>query len=65
LHIFSHCTYVAVVSGDSRTGEAEGDDEVVVVRLSQLPSSVKVVMITIHAYSGGTFKVSLSLNETA
>lgn len=38
--------------GDNLTGEGEGDDEVISIRLSKIPAEVKHVLIGITIYSG-------------
>lgn len=40
-------------SGDNLTGEGEGDDEVVTVKLDQLPADIKEVVAVITRYDGG------------
>lgn len=42
-------------SGDNLTGDGDGDDEVIHVDLSQIPSAVESLVFTINSYSGQTF----------
>jgi stress response protein SCP2 len=42
--------------GDNRTGEGEGDDEVIVVDLTQVPPQVDCVMFVVTSYEGQTFE---------
>lgn len=42
-------------SGDNLTGAGDGDDEVINVDLSSVPSNVKSIVFTINSYSGQTF----------
>lgn len=42
-------------SGDNLTGEGDGDDEVINVDLSRLPSKIDKLVFTINSYSGQTF----------
>jgi len=42
--------------GDNRTGEGEGDDEVVVVDLTRVPVHVDMVFFIVTSYEGQTFE---------
>lgn len=42
-------------SGDDRTGEGEGDDEVLSVDLAKLDKRVSVLMFTVNSFSGQSF----------
>jgi stress response protein SCP2 len=42
--------------GDNRTGEGEGDDEVILVDLTTVPPQVDVVMFVVTSYEGQTFE---------
>jgi tellurium resistance protein TerZ len=42
-------------SGDNRTGKGEGDDEQIVVDLSQVPESVTALVFTVNSFTGQTF----------
>jgi tellurium resistance protein TerZ len=42
-------------SGDNRTGEGSGDDEVVSVDLTKLPSNVKTMVFTVNSFRGQSF----------
>lgn len=42
-------------SGDNRTGEGDGDDEVITVDFDTLPACVCALAVVVAAYSGGTF----------
>lgn len=42
-------------SGDNRTGAGDGDDEVINVDLSSVPTSVKTIVFTINSFQGQTF----------
>lgn len=44
-----------VHTGDNLTGEGEGDDEVIKVDLSKLPSTVKGLVFTVNSFRGQTF----------
>lgn len=44
-----------VHSGDNLTGEGDGDDEVINVDLSRVPSNINSLVFTINSYSGQTF----------
>lgn len=41
--------------GDNRTGEGDGDDEVIYVDLSRLPGSVVHLVFTVNSFRGQTF----------
>lgn len=45
-----------VHSGDNRTGDGDGDDEVISVNLEKVPTEVEVMLFTINSYEGQTFK---------
>ncbi|KJV39439.1 MULTISPECIES: TerD family protein [Acinetobacter] len=45
-----------VHSGDNLTGAGDGDDEVVYVDLSQVPSNVTSIVFTISSFRGQTFE---------
>ncbi|MGN7612944.1 TerD family protein [Magnetococcales bacterium HHB-1] len=42
-------------TGDNRTGDGEGDDEQIIVDLSNVPPQVKTLMFVVSSYSGQTF----------
>lgn len=42
-------------SGDNRTGEGDGDDEVINVELSRLPANVEYLAFTVNSFQGQTF----------
>jgi len=42
-------------SGDNLTGEGDGDDEVIVVDLTRLPSNVEYLAFTVNSFRGQTF----------
>lgn len=42
-------------SGDNLTGEGEGDDEKIRVKLSEVPANVKTLVFTINSYRGQKF----------
>lgn len=42
-------------SGDNRTGDGDGDDETITVKLSKIPQNVTTLLFTIHSYEGQTF----------
>ena len=44
-----------VHTGDNRTGAGDGDDEVIRVDLSKLPSAVKSLIFTVNSFLGQTF----------
>jgi len=43
-------------SGDNRTGAGDGDDEVIHVDLTKIPSQVKALVFTISSFRGQTFE---------
>jgi stress response protein SCP2 len=43
--------------GDNRTGEGEGDDEVIVVDLTRVPPQVDTVMFVVTSYEGHSFEL--------
>lgn len=50
----SHCGSV-VHSGDNRTGDGDGDDEVINVQLNKLPATVETLVLTVNSFTGQTF----------
>lgn len=42
-------------SGDNLTGEGEGDDEIILINLDEIPSKVDMLVFTINSYSGQNF----------
>ena len=42
--------------GDNRTGEGEGDDEVITVDLTRVPAQVDAVVFVVTSYEGQTFE---------
>jgi tellurium resistance protein TerZ len=42
-------------SGDNRTGEGDGDDETIVVRLTELPANVDTLVLTVNSFTGEAF----------
>jgi tellurium resistance protein TerZ len=44
-----------VHSGDNRTGEGDGDDEVINVDLSKLPPQVMTMVFTVNSFTGQNF----------
>ena len=42
-------------SGDNLTGDGEGDDEVINVDLSRVPSNIQSLVFTINSFQGQTF----------
>jgi tellurium resistance protein TerZ len=42
-------------TGDNLTGAGEGDDEQIIVRLSQLPSSVQTLVFVVNSFLGQSF----------
>lgn len=42
-------------TGDNRTGAGDGDDEQIVVDLSQVPASVKTLVFTVNSFTGQNF----------
>ncbi len=45
-----------VHSGDNRTGAGDGDDEMINVDLSRLPSAVQTLVFTVNSFQGDTFE---------
>lgn len=45
-----------VHSGDNRTGDGDGDDEVIHVDLSALPATVTTLVFTVNSFTGQTFE---------
>ncbi|MEO6352099.1 MAG: TerD family protein [Oxalobacteraceae bacterium] len=44
-----------VHTGDNRTGEGDGDDEQIVVDLTQVPANVKSLVFTVNSFTGQNF----------
>ena len=44
-----------VHTGDNRTGEGDGDDEQIIVDLSQVPANVKALVFTVNSFTGQSF----------
>lgn len=44
-----------VHSGDNRTGDGDGDDEVIIVDIPKIPSNVTSIVFTINSFLGQTF----------
>ncbi len=42
-------------TGDNRTGDGDGDDEQIVVDLSQVPANVKSLVFTVNSFTGQNF----------
>lgn len=42
-------------SGDNRTGDGDGDDEEIIIKLSQVPFTIRALVITVTSYSGASF----------
>lgn len=42
-------------SGDNLTGEGDGDDEVINVNLSSIPSNISTLLFTVNSFRGQTF----------
>ncbi|WP_353216986.1 TerD family protein [Sandarakinorhabdus sp.] len=42
-------------SGDNRTGDGDGDDEVINVRLGSVPAAVQTLMFTVNSFTGQDF----------
>lgn len=42
-------------TGDNLTGEGDGDDETMIIKLNQLPVDVKKVVLAVNVYTGQTF----------
>jgi tellurium resistance protein TerZ len=49
------CSGAVKHSGDNRTGEGAGDDEVITLDLDALDGAIKVIMFVVTAHSGGSF----------
>ena len=43
-------------SGDNRTGEGDGDDETIVIDLTQLPANIETRVLTVNSFTGQTFE---------
>ena len=43
-------------SGDNRSGEGQGDDEIITVDLDALDPCIQVICFVANAYSGGSFE---------
>lgn len=43
-------------SGDNRTGDGDGDDEVIHVDLAALPETVRTLVFTVNSFTGQTFE---------
>lgn len=43
-------------SGDNRTGAGDGDDEVITVNLSSIPSGVQSLVFTVNSFTGQSFE---------
>lgn len=43
-------------SGDNRTGEGDGDDETINVKLDKLPAAAKFLVFTVNSFTGQTFE---------
>ena len=43
-------------TGDNRTGEGDGDDEVINVDLSKIPATVTSLVFTVNSFTGQTFE---------
>lgn len=44
-----------VHGGDNRTGDGDGDDEVIKVDLTRVPADVKTLVFTVNSFTGDTF----------
>lgn len=44
-----------VHSGDNRTGDGDGDDEVINVALGSVPAAVKTLVLTVNSFTGQDF----------
>jgi tellurium resistance protein TerZ len=42
-------------TGDNRTGDGDGDDEQIIVDLSQVPASVQSLVFVVNSFTGQTF----------
>lgn len=45
-----------VHTGDNRTGAGDGDDEQIVVDLSQIPANIKSLVFTVNSFTGQSFE---------
>ena len=45
-----------VHTGDNRTGDGDGDDEVINVDLSRIPANVVSLVFTVNSFTGQTFE---------
>lgn len=45
-----------VHSGDNRTGDGDGDDEVINIDLARLDSSVDTILLTVNSFTGQSFQ---------
>ena len=45
-----------VHTGDNRTGDGDGDDEVINVDLSKIPANVVSLVFTVSSFTGQTFE---------
>jgi tellurium resistance protein TerZ len=43
-------------SGDNRTGEGDGDDETINVKLDKLPAAAQFLVFTVNSFTGQTFE---------
>jgi tellurium resistance protein TerZ len=41
--------------GDNLTGDGDGDDEVIDIDLTSIPSNVKFIAVTVNSFQGQTF----------
>lgn len=44
-----------VHSGDNRTGDGDGDDEVITIDLTRLPAAAKTLVFTVNSFTSQTF----------
>jgi len=44
-----------VHTGDNRTGDGDGDDEQIIVDLSNVPASIKSLIFTVNSFTGQSF----------
>ena len=44
-----------VHTGDNRTGEGDGDDEQIIVDLTQVPENIKSLVFTVNSFTGQNF----------
>lgn len=42
-------------TGDNRTGDGDGDDEVINVRLNEVPSNIQTLVFTVNSFTGQNF----------